>query len=146
MSIYWEWEGVKCKARLDSVLVNEGIVLDLKTTDSVEVDLFTKKVLGLGYDFQAAYYTKAAQVAYGKPFKFVFTCVERKDPFSVDLFEVDEEMMAEATIKCEAALRLYKQCSTTGDWPSREPIMHSLSYPSWYKHYSLPEEPTENVF
>ena len=52
VSIYWDWEGVRCKARLDRVLVDEGIVLDLKTTDSVEPELFTKKVVGLGYDFQ----------------------------------------------------------------------------------------------
>lgn len=146
VSIYWEWEGVKCKARLDSVLVDEGIVLDLKTTDSVDVDLFTKKVLGLGYDFQAAYYAKAAQMAYGRSFKFIFACIERRDPFSVDLFEVDEEMMAEATAKCIAALRLYKTCSSLGSWPNREPRMYSLSYPSWYKPYGSQEEPVEDVF
>ena len=27
VSIYWDWMGVRCKARLDSVLVDEGIVL-----------------------------------------------------------------------------------------------------------------------
>ena len=69
VSIYWDWMGVRCKARLDSVLVDEGIVLDLKTTDTVDAELFTKKVVGLGYDFQAAYYAKAAEVAYGKPFQ-----------------------------------------------------------------------------
>lgn len=146
VSIYWEWEGVKCKARLDSVLVDEGIVLDLKTTDTVDFDLFTKKVLDLGYDFQAAYYAKAAEIAYGKPFKFVFTCIERKDPFTIDLFEVDEEMMTEATAKCEAALRLYKTCSETENWPNRKPMVYSLSYPFWYKYYNSSEEPTEDVF
>ena len=36
VSIYWDELGVCCKARLDSVLAEEGIVLDLKTTDSVD--------------------------------------------------------------------------------------------------------------
>lgn len=146
VSVYWEWEGVKCKARLDSVLLDEGLILDLKTTDSVEVDLFTKKVIGLGYDFQAAFYAKAASVAYGKPFKFMFTCVERRDPYTVDLFEVDEDMMEEGLAKCVAALRLYKTCSSLSEWPSRDPKVHSLSYPSWYKFYDIVEEPIEDVF
>ena len=34
VSIYWDHMEVPCKARLDSVLVDEGIVLDLKTTDN----------------------------------------------------------------------------------------------------------------
>lgn len=150
VSIYWDWEGVDCKARLDSVLVDEGIVIDLKTTDSVEPELFTKKVLGLGYDFQAAYYSKAAEFVYGKPFRFLFACVERKAPFTVDLFEVDYEMMKEGIAKCTEALRLYKECQSLDQWPNREPRIHSLSYPSWYKPFAFlhdsSEECPEDVF
>ena len=146
VSIYWEWEGIDCKARLDSVLVDEGIVLDLKTTDSVEPELFTKKVLSLGYDFQAAYYAKAAEFVYGKPFRFLFVCVERKPPFTLSLFEVDENMMAEGVAKCKAALNIYKTCKHSGLWPNKEPRIQSLSYPSWYKPYGSSEEPVEDVF
>lgn len=117
VSIYWDWEGVRCKARLDSVLVDEGIVLDLKTTDSVEPELFAKKVVGLGYDFQAAFYAKAAEVAFGKKFSFIFTAIERRPPFTVDLFQADEGMMEEGTAKCVAALQLYRSCSSWGSGP-----------------------------
>jgi hypothetical protein len=148
VSVYWEWEGVECKARLDRVDYENGLVLDLKTTDSIEPEIFTKKVIGLGYDFQAAYYAKAAEVAFGKPFGFVFAAVERKAPFTVDLFEVDEEMMAEGIAKCEAALRLYRKCSESGEWPNREPLVRKLSYPSWYQPYGKMEEPAteEDLF
>lgn len=148
VSVYWEWEGVHCKARLDRVDLVRGLVLDLKTTDSVEPEIFTKKVIGLGYDFQAAYYAKAAEVVFGKSFGFAFVAVERKPPFTVDLFEVDEEMMAESIAKCEAALRLYKKCSENDEWPNREPLVHKLSYPSWYQPYGKMEEPTieEDLF
>ncbi|ADF42428.1 exonuclease VIII [Synechococcus phage S-CBS2] len=146
VSIYWDWEGVRCKARLDRVLVDEGIVLDLKTTDSVEPDLFTKKVVGLGYDFQAAYYAKAAEVAFGKPFKFMFAAVERKAPYTVDIFDVSDAMMAEGMAKCTAALRLYKTCNDLGRWPNREPRIRSLEYPSWYTPYGQPTTEEEDLF
>lgn len=147
VSVYWEWEGVHCKARLDRVDVEAQLVLDLKTTDTVEPELFTKKVVGLGYDFQAAYYAKAAEVAFGKKFDFVFAAVERKAPFTVDLFQVDEEMMAEGMAKCVAALKLYKTCSASGEWPNREPLVRRLSYPSWYQPYGGKlEESPEDIF
>lgn len=141
VSIYWDWLGVRCKARLDSLLVEEGIVLDLKTTDTVDPELFQKKVVGLGYDFQAAYYAKAAEVAFGKPFKFIFAAVERKAPYTVDLFEVTPDMMAEGMYKCEKALKIYAECEKCGEWPNREPRIHSLDYPGWYQRASMEETP-----
>lgn len=148
VSIYWEWEGVPCKARLDRVDLEAGIVLDLKTTDSVDPDLFTKKVVGLGYDFQAGFYAKAAEVAFGKKFDFIFAAVERKAPYTVDLFQADEEMMAEGMAKCIAALRLFKTCNETGEWPGRPATIRRLSYPSWYTPYSQsqPHESEADLF
>jgi hypothetical protein len=145
VSIYWDWEGVRCKARLDRIDVENGLVLDLKTTDSVEPELFTKKVVGLGYDFQAAYYAKAAEVAFGKKFDFIFAAVERKAPYTVDLFQVDEEMMAEGTAKCVAALRLFKDCNEMGEWPNRPATIRRLSYPSWYTPYGQPRVQEEEA-
>lgn len=138
VSIYWEWSGVPCKARLDRVLIDEGIVLDLKTTDSVEPEIFTKKVVGLGYDFQAAFYARAAEVAFGKPFRFIFAAVERKAPYTVDLFEVDNYMMEEAMRKCDSAMYVYNMCSDLGNWPNREPKLRTLTYPGWYKQFKFP--------
>lgn len=146
VSIYWDWNKVGCKARLDRVLVNEGIVLDLKTTDTVESELFTKKVIGLGYDFQAAYYAKAAEAAYGKPFRFIFVAVERKAPYTVDLFEVSPAMMEEGLVKCEMALHSLKQCQAASLWPNREPKIHRLEYPSWYNPITPDLDEEEDAF
>ena len=146
VSVYWEWMGVPCKARLDRVALEEGLVLDLKTTDTVEPDLFLKKVIGLGYDFQAAYYAKAAEVAYGKPFKFLFVAVERKAPYTVDIFEATPDMMEEATYKCEEALRRYALCTENNEWPNRAPLVRQLDYPSWYNRVMVEPAPTEDIF
>lgn len=146
VSVYWDWMGVHCKARLDRVALEEGLVLDLKTTDTVEPELFLKKVLGLGYDFQAAYYAKAAEVAFGKPFKFLFVAVERKAPYTVDIFEATPDMMAEAMYKCEKALKTYALCQENNAWPNREPLIRQLDYPSWYNRVRVEETPQEDIF
>lgn len=145
-SIYWDWDGVPCKARLDRIDIERSLVLDLKTTDSIEVELFTKKVVGLGYDFQAYFYKKAAEIAFGKAFKFIFAAIERKAPYSADLFEVDDEMEEEGRRKCEAAIQAYKRCQETKEWPNRPAMVRKLSYPSWYVPYDNMEEPREDIF
>jgi len=146
VSVYWESQGVQCKARLDRVDIEQGLVLDLKTTDSVDPELFTKKVVSLGYDFQAAYYTLAAMEAYKKPFRFIFVAVERKAPFTVDLFEVSPDMMHEGFAKVESALKMYAKCKESDEWPNREPLIRQLDYPSWYHPHGRVEESPEDIF
>lgn len=147
VSVYWDEREVSCKARLDRVLVDEGIVLDLKTTDSVEAELFTKKVVSLGYDFQAGAYSSAAEAAFGKPFRFYFVCVERKAPYTVAVYEVDEAMMSEGKYKFEKALGIYKKCKESDAWPNKEINIEKLSYPSWYVPCDgKMEESSEDLF
>ena len=143
VSIYWEWNKVQCKARLDRVLVDEGIVLDLKTTDSVDPQMFQKKVVTLGYDFQASYYAKAAEVAFGKPFRFIFVAVERKAPYCVAIYEASPNMMKEGLAKNVAALRVLKTCQTLDFWPVPKPELQLLDYPYWYTPYS--EKPKNSL-
>jgi len=135
VSIYWDWCNVDCKARLDRVieLPDKVLVLDLKTTDSVNPRKFLDKVVGLNYMFQAAYYTEAATVAFGKPAEFIFVGVERDAPNQVDFFTPGPDMVAESRRQCEHALRLYKECTLTEEWPGPPPQMHSMDLPSWYR-------------
>ena len=145
VSVYWDWLGVRCKARLDSILVEEGLIIDLKTTASVEPDQFGKKVIGLGYDFQAAYYTMAAQMAFDKPFKFVFAAVERVAPYDVQLFEVTPDMMAQGMAMCEDALHIYSECTKSGKWAEPAIQTHKLEYPRWHKSYRRQYQPGKVV-
>ena len=130
------------------MLIDEGIVVDLKTTDSVDPELFQKKVVGLGYDFQAAFYSYAAEIAFGKPFRFIFAAIERKAPYTVDLFEVTPDMMEESMRKCGLALKAYAECEKSGEWPNREAKIHNLEYPGWYRRVEPDtiEESLEDVF
>ena len=145
VSIYLDYMGVPFKARLDSILIEEGIILDLKTTDSADSEMFTKKVVGLGYDFQAAAYTIAAEQAFGKPFRFMFAAVERKAPYTVAVYEADKFMQAEGRRKFDRAIELYKECEASGQWAGKEITVESLSYPSWYQFIEIPEQ-EEDLF
>jgi hypothetical protein len=138
VSIYWQEYGIPCKARLDRVVVtdDEVIVLDLKTTDSVSFEKFQTKMVDLGYDFQAAWYTHAAKLIWNKPTRFVFVAIERNEPHTIDIFEVSDEIMREARFKNESALKILKECRAENQWPTRQPSLKLLEYPRWYKYAS----------
>ena len=147
VSIYWNDYGIPCKARLDRVLdlPDETIVLDLKTTDSVSVEKFQGKMVDLGYDFQAAWYSHAAKLIYGKPVRFIFVAIERNDPHTVDLFEVPDWVLHEARFKNRLALKRLKECLMTNEWPNREPSLKMIDYPKWYNYVSEQEEANDEL-
>lgn len=138
VSIYWEEMGIPCKARLDRVveLEDEVLVLDLKTTDSVSVDKFQSKMVDLGYDFQAGWYSHAAELVYKKPVRFIFVAVERNEPHTIDLFEVPKDVLTEARYKNNFALERLKVCRETNSWPTMQPSLKLLEYPKWYDFFS----------
>lgn len=136
LSIYWDADGIPCKGRLDR-LVDMGdhlMVLDLKTTDSVDPGTFLKKMIGgMNYLFQAAWYAEAASLAYDKPSKFVFAAIERAEPWTLSLFEVSDEMMAEGCRQIKRARQLLKQCLDSKEWPNPDVRYNVLSLPNWFQ-------------
>lgn len=149
VSIYWDVDGIDCKARLDRV-VDRGDyveVLDLKTTDSVDPHDFLKKVVGgFNYVFQAAWYAEAASIVYNKPATFTFVGVERDDPFTVGIFTVSEEMMAEGQRQIRKARQILKECLKKRTWQKPEVTYTSLELPSWFQPTDPDEVPFVELF
>jgi hypothetical protein len=145
VSIYWEAQGIPCKGRLDRVVVtpDEVLVLDLKTTDSIDPSAFEKKVSGgMNYVFQAAWYAEAASLAYDLPARFIFAGIERSAPWSIGLFEVSDEMMAEGAKQINFARKILGECLHEKRWPGPEIVYNLMQLPPWYKS---PVRPVDNV-
>lgn len=149
VSIYWDSDGIDCKARLDRV-VDRGDyveVLDLKTTDSIDPHDFQKKVVGVfNYVFQAAWYAEAASLVYNKPARFTFLGIERDDPFAMGVFTVSEEMMAEGQRQIRRARKILKECLKKKTWEKPEVAYNSLELPSWFRPTDPDEVPFVELF
>ena len=142
VSIYFEWEGVRFKARLDRVDFDRKVILDVKTTDSIDIKKFGWKSVDLGYIFQAGLYTKAAEIAFGGSWGFEFAVVEKKAPYIADILVAGEDFLQEGKNQCMKAIQLYKTCLSTQEWPAPPVAVKSLGLPSGYLPVIL-EEPTE---
>ena len=135
LSLYWEADGLDCKCRLDRLHLtdDEALVLDLKTTDSVDSKAFLKKVIGgFNYLFQSAWYTEATIAAFGRPSKFIFIGVERAAPYQVKTFEVSDDMLEEGLRQTEQARKLLVQCTRSKRWESPEIEHEMLELPPWF--------------
>jgi hypothetical protein len=93
---------------------DSAVVLDLKTTDSIDSYDFLKKVVGsFNYLFQAAWYIEGVEAVYKVPTSFVFIGVERNPPYSVGIFDVSSEMIAEGLRQTQQARKVLFNCIKT---------------------------------
>lgn len=116
-SIFWRDErtGLMCKARPDAW--NHPIMADLKTTEDAGYRGFQMSAFKDGYFLQAAMMYEAAK-SLGMPFeKFVFFCVEKKPPYSVGLYMLDDEALQFGLDLFHKLLADFAECLETNVWP-----------------------------
>ena len=75
-SIFFEIDGIRCKARPDRLVTDEPIILDVKTTD--DVDKFELSAEDYRYHVQDAHYSEAALQLTGKQHRFIFIVVGKR--------------------------------------------------------------------
>jgi exodeoxyribonuclease VIII len=123
-------QGIHCKARLDLVDVERGIIRDIKTCDDAGIVKFCHTVKDRLYWLQSAFYVLMAEKAFGKPFNFEFIAVETSDPSSSLFHPVDEEEMKLWKSYVMDMLLRYGECVKTDTWPKpRNRVIHKLYIP-----------------
>jgi exodeoxyribonuclease VIII len=116
-SIFWRDErtGILCKARPD--IWNHPLMADLKSTEDASYRGFQLSACKYGYFLQAAMLYEASK-SLGIPFeKFVFMCVEKKAPYSVGFYMVDDEALQFGLDLFYSLLQKYAECLEKNDWP-----------------------------
>jgi hypothetical protein len=117
---------VQCRARLDWLShqkLPDGRLLipDYKTARLAEGEAFGKAVEKHGYHQQAAWYIDAVCGIGMAPdpieCAFVFVVQEKDPPFVVNVIELGPETLMWGRQLNEEALRRYRHCTTTGQWP-----------------------------
>jgi hypothetical protein len=75
-----EYKGINVKARADAISIDNGYILDVKTTGyDGDVESFKSTVDDLYYDLSGALYCLIAEQIYNKPFDFYFLVLSKKD-------------------------------------------------------------------
>ena len=116
-SFYWYEDDVLCKCRPDLICPpldntdskDEIVIVDYKTTQSVEPYTFAKSVKKFRYDLQASYYRRGMEAAGYKVTDFVFVAQEKTYPYASKVFRMTKEQMDFGWSIMEAYLEDYKE-------------------------------------
>lgn len=148
VSIFWDDPDLKmrCKARLDAVLVPEGIV-DVKTTsDDLTSAAIDRAILNYRYDIQAAWYLRGGGMTFRKMHRpgFAFIFVQNRPPYDCVVVGLDDETImqgwADSIVGSERykawmekgeALGVYPRGAMTCGLPKWARTGMQPSYPMW---------------
>jgi exodeoxyribonuclease VIII len=127
-SITKEYAGITIKGRPDlvSVIGNDKVVVDLKTTQDASPHSFSRDVHNLKYFMQSAWYLELTGAT-----RFILLAVEKEPPFAWRVYELDAEAIAEGKRLMDEACAIYKQCKTFKSWPSYTKDLTMLSLPRY---------------
>jgi len=116
-TIFWtdSKTGIQLKARPDSI--NGAIVSDVKTTLDAGYRGFQRAAYGHGYFLQSAMITEGCIAVGLDVSEFVFLCVEKKPPYSVAIYRLDEEALDYGKKLLRNLLDDYKKCLDSKSWP-----------------------------
>lgn len=129
----YEDGGVMCRARFDLLPDDPTApVVDYKTTRNAAPDAFHRAIWTYGYDFQAAWYSRALKVLRGRaPSAFVFIAQEKTPPFAVTAHALTPAALEFAEARCDEALESWRHCLQANTWPGYPEHIHEVPPPPW---------------
>ena len=133
VSLFWKDPsfGTLCKCRPD-YLRDDGLVIDIKTTEDARLSRFERSAETYRYYVQAAFYIQGAEAVTGERVKdFLFIVVEKSPPFAVACYFADAEMIFAGHEEVRRCLALYEECEASGVWPGYPEEIIPLSRPRW---------------
>lgn len=125
--------GLLCKGRMDR-LAEHGSwswIWDVKSTEDASPSGFAKAVSKWDYHCQAAHYLDGLNVLAPRKRRFGFIAVEKKPPYCVALYELEEEDLEMGRYDNEQRLAALKQAVESGNWPGYSTEIEPLGLPGW---------------
>jgi PDDEXK-like uncharacterized protein DUF3799 len=118
-TLIWQEEGVWCRAMLDWCPREPAPLDDYKTTmGSAHPAIWQHAMFGCGDDIQAAFYTRGWRAVFGEePGPFRFIVQEQNAPYALSVTQLTERALASANRKIDYAVRTWRKCLDTGEWP-----------------------------
>lgn len=142
-TITWEDDGgVPCRSRLDWIAEDGAVIVDYKTAENANPDIWGRTMTRLGCDVQAAFYTRGVMKATGRsdPARFLFVVQEKSPPHALSVIGLEPHLMTIAEKKVLYALELWRECIDTNTWPGYSGQIHEATLSPWEEERWLQKE------
>src|SRR5690606_3844366 len=115
-------------------------ISDLKTTRDVSPGLFATDAAKMMYHMQMAYYKDGVEQVLGQQVEAVaLIALEKKAPYNVAVYWLDDEDIDKGRQWYEFALRTYKRCVESGQWPGKQGSGQMLKLPKFTDYDAFPQ-------
>ena len=143
ISLFWaDVEGGQAKGRIDSLHPRRRVQVDLKTTRHQQAGRWLRDLREHGIIHQQAWYRDGAR-ALGLDVELVLLIglcpstpgTDKRMPTRarIHVLPIPEEDLNIAAAQMEEALRIYRECERTGEWPEGEQTVTAATLPAWQK-------------
>jgi len=132
-SLVWEEDdGVMCRARLDWLRADLRTIDDLKTTArSADPNAYSRRLYDVGGDIQAAFYLRGMEKLTDAHPTFRWIVAETSPPFAMSVISPGADVLALGAAKVEHALKLWRECLASGEWPGYAREVAYAELPAW---------------
>ena len=123
---------IKCKIKPDFYHPGLNALLDVKTTQSIEKDEFSKSIWNYRYDFQMAMYCLGIEIITGNKVEFpLFLAIEKNPPYECGVYMADSLMLHKGLEDYKRAMFLLKENLISGEWSPYQKRNELISLPAW---------------
>jgi hypothetical protein len=146
VTLVWHEDDVTCRARIDWLTDDHSVIEDVKSTSrSAEHAAFARRIPDLGYDLKAAFYLRGLKALTGVDATFRWTVIETQPPYELSVVTPGPDVLALGEAKVERALRIWRECLSTGRWPGYERRLAVAELPGWEETRFLEREAREEI-
>lgn len=128
--------GLRCKARADALVIEDGLGVDIKSALSAQPVMFKMSAAKHRYHVQDAFYTRAFDENDIELVNFVFMAQEKKPPYAYSSLQYNDTARARGEEIYMRDLRRLRRCIDLDYFPS---------YPEWIANGDGTETPVERV-
>lgn len=121
--------GLPLRGRLDWTVGQ--VIVDLKSTLDARQDYFSKIIDRMGYDIQAQFYRRLMALNGVEIDRFLFVAFEKKAPFELHVWDMEESDLLRADEEIDRLLALYKECQESGIWPGYPTAIRKIKVRRW---------------
>jgi len=132
-SAWWvdEQSGELCRCRPDFYR-EDGIIVDLKSTEDASPEAFAKSIAKYGYHRQNAMYVDGVEAATGDHIKgFVFVVTEKSAPYCTAVYVLDTQGVELGREQYTRLLLELADCRVAKKFPGYSDRIETLSLPAW---------------
>ena len=132
VSVFWtDYRGFWCKCRPDR-LTEDGVIIDLKSTDDASPEGFARACAKYKYHWQAAWYlaglTGVTRAAH-RDFRLI--AVEKDPPYGVGVYRMPQVYTDIALEQMWPLLDEYARCLKANRWPGYSDQTEIIQMPVW---------------